>query len=177
MWQEGLRSCCAQCISPLHPACAGGLFLLLSPSQSGFGSAVPRKQALSPSETRVLCFCNVKCTWRKPSFMAIIAQLITLWRLQTCVIYIFLSSHLAPRLENASVRRVNLAFTQPSPFSPATPIQTLPVLVLSKQSHLRADALLPTTLRCLPCSTCSPWPCSGLWESGISFPGAWLHLP
>lgn len=82
---------------------------------------VSRKQALSPSETRVLFFCNFKSTLRKPSFMAIIAQLITLWRLQTCVIYIFPSSHLARRLENASMRGVNLAITQPSPFSPTTP--------------------------------------------------------
>lgn len=52
--------------------------------------------------------------------MAIIAQLITLWRLQTYVIYIFPSSHLACCLENASVQGVNLAITQPSlqpPFS------------------------------------------------------------
>lgn len=68
--------------------------------------------------------------------MAIIAELITLWRLQTCVISIFPSSHLACCLENASIGRVNLATAQPSPFSPATLLQTLPVLVLSLTSQV-----------------------------------------
>lgn len=115
--RSGLWSCCGDCIFPL-PAAPEGCVCVSPPltiTESGFGPAVSRKQALSPSETHVLFFCNFKCTSRKPSFMAIIAQLITLWRLQTCVIYIFLSSHLARCLENASMRRVNLAVTQPSP--------------------------------------------------------------
>lgn len=65
--------------------------------------AVPRTQVLSTSKTRVLFFCGSKCTSRKPSFMAIIAQFVTLWRPQTCVIHIFPSSHLARCLENASI--------------------------------------------------------------------------
>lgn len=135
--RRGLRSCCSDCVSLLPPARGGGegVSSPFTITESGFGPTVSRKQALSPSETRLLFFCNFKCTSRKPSFMAIIAQLITLWRLQTCVIYIFPSSHLARRLENASMRRVNLAITQPSPFSPATLLQTRPVLVLSGQSQ------------------------------------------
>lgn len=67
--------------------------------------------------------------------MAIAAQLTALWRLQTCVIHIFPSSHLAHRLENASMQRVKLASTQPCPFSPATLLQSLPVLVPGGQSQ------------------------------------------
>lgn len=109
-------------------------------------------------------FFNFKCTSTKPSFMAIIAELITLWRLQTCVISIFPSSHLACCLENASMGRVNLATAQPSPFSPATLLQTLPVLVLS----LTSPALL---LGHFSCSPCSSFPLCSLWALGISFKG------
>lgn len=99
------------------PFCGG--IHLLSISGSTFGPTVSRKKPCPPLKPMFFFFCffffcNFKCISRKPSFMAIIAQLITLWRLQTCVIYIFLSSHLAHRLENASMWRVNLAVIQPS---------------------------------------------------------------
>lgn len=134
--RRGLWSCCGDCISPL-PLARGCVcvFLLLSPSQRV--DLAPQFLGNKPSPPLKLVFyffAILNVMSRKPSFMAIIAQLITLWRLQTCVTYIFPSSHLACRLENASMRRVNLAITQPSPFSPATPLQTLPVLVLSGQS-------------------------------------------
>lgn len=129
---------CGPVVVIAFPPCPQLVWGAVSPPltiiESGFGPAVSRKQALSPSETCGVFFFNFKYTWRKPSFMAIIAHLITLWRLQTCVIYIFPCSHLAHHLENASMQRVNLAITQPSPFSPTTLLQTLPVLVLSRQS-------------------------------------------
>lgn len=110
---------------------------------------------------------------RKPSFTAITAELINLWRLQTCVISIFPSSDLAHRLENASMGRVNLATAQPSPFSPATLLQTLPVLVLSRSHRCCSPA---GTLRCFSCSPRSSSPLCSLWASRISSPPAAAEL-
>lgn len=123
---------------------------------------------------------------RKPSFTAITAELITLWRLQTCVISIFPSSDLAHRLENASMGRVNLATAQPSPFSPATLLQTLPVPVLSPNSQvllpcrdtpmffLLSPQLLPSLQplgigNFLPSGGCRAWPgCLGTDLAGAA---------
>lgn len=95
--------------------------------------------------------------------MAIIAELITLWRLQTCVISIFPSSHLAHRLENASMGRVNLATAQPSlqpPFSK-------PFLSWSSPRPHSAALSPAGTLRCFSCSHRSSSALCSLWESGI----------
>lgn len=95
--------------------------------------------------------------------MAIIAELITLWRLQTCVISIFPSSHLAHRLENASMGRVNLATAQPSlqpPFSK-------PFLSWSSPRPHSAALSPARTLRCFSCSHRSSSALCSLWESGI----------
>lgn len=99
---------------------------------------------------------------RKPSFMAIIAELITLWRLQTCVISIFPSSHLAHRLENASMGRVNLATAQPSPFSPVTFLQ--PFLSWSSPRPHSA-ALLPGHSDAFPALLTAP-PLSAAFGNG-----------
>lgn len=160
----GMWCCCGGCIAPLLPARGEGGFSSHH-HRGGFGPAVPRKQALSPSETGAgvgFFPFNFKCTSRKPSFMAIIAELITLWRLQTCVISIFPSSPLARRLENASMGRVNLATAQPSPFSK-------PFLSWSSPRPHRCCSPAGT-LRCFSCSPRSSSPLWSLRESGISSP-------
>lgn len=130
-------SYCGRCIAPLLPAREEGRVSPLTITEEDLALQFLGNKPFPPLKLVLgWVFFNFKCTSRKPSFAAIIAELITLWRLQTCVISIFPSSHLDRRLENASMVRVNLAPAQPSPLSPATLLQTLPVLVLSSTSQV-----------------------------------------
>lgn len=167
--RRGLWSCCGGCIAPLLPACGEGGVSPLTTTEVDLALQFLGNKPSPPLNLVLgwIFFFNFKCTSRKPSFMAIIAELITLWRLQTCVISIFPSSHLAHRLENASMGRVNLATAQPSPFSPVTLLQTFPVLVLSPTPQCCSPA---GTLRCFSCSPRSSFPLCSLRESGIPSP-------
>lgn len=87
-----LWSCCGGCIAPLLPACGEGEISPLTITEVNLALQFLGNKP-SPSLKLVLgCwdfFSRFKCMSKKPSFMAIIAELITLWRLQTCVISIF----------------------------------------------------------------------------------------
>lgn len=54
--RRGLWSCCDGCIAPLLSACGEGGCFSSHRHRGGFGPAVPRKQAFSPTETGVEVF-------------------------------------------------------------------------------------------------------------------------